>query len=163
MSAETKAAGLRQLEAAWAEISDVLSSILPEEMEAPGVVDSWSVKDLVGHMAFWTGKAADDLKKAAAGRAADIEGPGSAEIGDEWNKREADSRKGRSLADVRAELDSGFREAQEALQGISPETLDLEAAGWTVFVRFGADTFMHYREHAEQIRAWQRQLETTEA
>jgi hypothetical protein len=29
--------------------------------------------------------------------------------------------------------------------------------------RFAEDTYRHYDEHAEQIRAWQRQLETTEA
>jgi len=30
-------------------------------------------------------------------------------------------------------------------------------------VRFREDTYGHYKEHAEQIGEWQRNLETTEA
>ena len=32
-----------------------------------------------------------------------------------------------------------------------------------MFTRFAEDTYRHYREHAAQIRAWLKNMETTEA
>jgi len=40
--------------------------------------------------------------------------------------------------------------------------LGTEVKGFSQLNRFLGDTTLHYNEHAEQIRAWQRQLETTE-
>jgi uncharacterized protein (TIGR03083 family) len=160
MSAETKATAIRQLETAWNELNELLSGISASQMEEPGVTGDWSVKDLLGHMAFWAGKAAGDLAKATEGRASDIETPGSAETADVWNQREAAARKGRPLLDLQAELESAHRATTQALAGIPPEALDIEVQGWTVFVRLGGDTWMHYRNHAQEIRAWLQQPAT---
>jgi hypothetical protein len=51
----------------------------------------------------------------------------------------------------------------QALEAAPESALAIEVSGWTVGVRFAGDTYRHYREHAEQIVAWQQQLETTEA
>ena len=163
MSNLDKAAVRRELEAAWAELRALVESLPEGELEQPGVVDGWSVKDLLGHIAFWTGKAANDLRAVAAGRVDEVLTPGDEAGVDDWNAREAERRRDLSLKEVHDEWRKSFDEARAALEAVPAEALDVEVKGWTMAVRFAEDTYKHYHEHAEHIRAWQRQLETTEA
>ncbi len=158
-----KAAIQRQLEEGWEEIRGVVASLSDGEMTQPGVVEEWSVKDLLGHMAFWAHKAAGDLQLVAQGRPDDVDTPGSEQGTNEWNAREAVARKGKSLPEVRAEWEKSFEQARSALAEVPADGLALEVKGWSMLVRFQEDTYNHYKEHAEQIRAWKREIETTEA
>ncbi len=163
MSAPDKSAIERQLDQGWDDIRGLVDSLSDRELLEPGVVEQWSVKDLLGHMAFWAAKAAHDLDLARAGRVAEIEVPGGEEQVAEWNARESKSREDKSLDETRNEWISSFEAAKKALGATAAEVLDLEVAGWDMLTRFDEDTYRHYREHAEQIRAWQRETETTEA
>ena len=163
MSELSKAHAERDLNASWEEVRSVVESLSDDEALEAGVVDSWSVKDLLGHMAFWAEKAATDLNLATAGRLTEIEVPGGESQVADWNAREATTRQGKSLDAVRREWADSFQAAKAALAATSEETLDVDVKGWTMFVRFAEDTYRHYREHAEQIQAWQREMETTEA
>ena len=163
MSEASKADAERDLDAAWEEVRSVVESFSDDEVLKAGVVNDWSVKDLLGHMAFWSGKAATDLNLAAAGRFTEIEVPGGESQVAEWNAREAAARQDKSLDAVRREWADSFQAAKAALAATSDETLDVDVRGWTMFVRFAEDTYRHYREHAEQIQVWQREMETTEA
>lgn len=151
------------LEAAWKDLVSVVEAVPETEMEVPGVVEEWSVKDLLGHITFWAEKGAADLDLLAQGRADDIETPGGDKGVDAWNAREFDARKGMSLEEVRERWLKSFDLAAEALRRVPAEALDTEVQGWAQWKRFAGDTHIHYREHAEHIRAWQRALETTEA
>jgi len=82
---------------------------------------------------------------------------------DAWNARESERRKNLSLAQVREEWVRSCEAAAAAFEAVPADKLDTEVKGWTMGHRFAEDTYRHYDEHAEQIRAWQRQLETTEA
>lgn len=152
-----------ELQEAWDGIRRLVESPSEREMLEPGVVDQWSIKDLLGHMAFWAEKSARDLALVTEGRAGEVETPGSEEILNEWNKREAERRSNLPLAELRDEWLRSFEEAAAAFRAVPAEKLDIDVKGWTVAHRFAEDTYQHYNEHAEQIRAWQRQLETTEA
>ena len=160
---ESKAQMEQRLEESWAEITALVDSVSPEELERPGVVEEWSVKDLLGHMAFWAAKAAGDAALLAEGRTAEIETPGGDAGTDEWNEREYRRRKDLPLPQVRQEWLGSFEDAKTALEAVPEDVLWQEVKGWPQAVRFREDTYNHYREHAEQIRAWRRQLETTEA
>jgi hypothetical protein len=152
-----------ELESAWLELVSSVESVPEDEMETPGVVDEWSVKDLLGHITFWTEKAATDLDLLAQGRPGDIETPGNEENVNAWNKRESDARKGMDLGEIKRRWLESFTLAKAALDRVTSESLDTEVKGWPQRQRFAGDTYEHYQEHAEQIRAWQRALETTEA
>jgi uncharacterized protein (TIGR03083 family) len=158
-----KAALERELREAWDEVVSVVNSLSQAELEEPGVVEEWSVKDLLGHMAFWAEKAAADLRSLAGGRPEAIETPGTDEALNQWNAREAAARKGKSLSELRREWEKSYEDALAELRQIEAGLLGTEVKGWAQLNRFLGDTTLHYREHAEQIRAWQRQLETTEA
>ncbi len=160
-----------RLEQEWQSLKALVDSLSAEELQKPGVVEDWSVKDLLGHMAFWANKAAGDLALARGGRAAEIEvpfipnaeGSGGENVTDDWNAREANARKGKDLKDVKQEWEASFQAARAALKATPPEVLEREVQGWSMLVRFREDTYNHYKEHARQIREWKRNLETTEA
>lgn len=163
MSAPDKAEIERKLDEEWRALKSLVDALSEVELEQPGAVEQWSVKDLLGHMAFWAQKAAGDLALAAGGKADKIEVPGGEEQVVVWNAREAESRRGKSLDAVKREWTETMDAAKSALREAPAGTLDLEVKGWTMFTRFAEDTYRHYREHAAQIREWQRQMETTEA
>ncbi len=159
---ESRAQMQQWLDEAWKEIVSLVDSLPADELERPGVVESWSIKDLLGHMAFWADKAARDLRLLADGRSDAIETPADEEETARWNARESARRRGQSLAEAKAEWRSSFDNAKKALATTSEDLLWREVKGWPQAVRFREDTYNHYGEHAEQIRAWQRQLETSE-
>jgi len=151
-----------KLDSEWQALREAVESLSEHELEAPGVVEEWSVKDLLGHMAFWANKAAHDLDAINAGEEGAIQLAGGQEGVDAWNARESEARKEKPLAEVRTEWEGSFEAARQALSVTPPEKLEVEVEGWNMFTRFAEDTYRHYREHAAQIREWKRDVETTE-
>lgn len=158
-----KAKILADLDAAWADLTALVNSVPRDKMEESGVVEEWSVKDLLGHIAFWAEKASDDLKALASGREGEIETPGGDAGVDQWNAREAAARTGKPLGEVRGECVQSFADARAAFQTVPAEKLGTEVKGWPQLQRFLGDTTIHYREHEDHIRTWLKQLETIEA
>jgi hypothetical protein len=154
---------LRSLDHSWSELREVIDSMSEPEMVEQGVVEDWSIKDLFGHMAFWANRAANTLSEVAAGRGDQVPGTESQIETDEWNAREAAARTDKSLTELRREWETAHAAARAALEAFPEDKLDEPFKDHTVVFSFGADTFAHYQEHASQIQAWLRQMETTEA
>ena len=152
----------RELLHAWQELASAVDSFSEAEMEQAGVIEGWSVKDLLGHIAFWAYKAAADLQAVVGGRPEEVATPGSEKAVDEWNERERQSRAGRPLAEIREEWLESFQKAMDALAAFPADRLQEKVKGATVLDRFAGDTYGHYREHFGDLSAWRRELETTE-
>lgn len=152
----------RELERAWAELERIVESVPDGERETPGVVGDWTLKDVLGHIAFWSGRAAETLRCACAGRLDDIPvGEGDNWV-DEWNEREYQARQDRSFMEVRTEFLRNYKEANSCLDEAPEEKINEKFRGNEVAAYFAGDTYLHFREHAEQIRDWLRSLETSE-
>ena len=159
----TRSDVLKSLDHSWDELSAVIDSMSEPEMVEPGVVEDWSIKDLLGHMAFWADRAANTLAEVKAGRGSEVSGPETETELDEWNAREFAVREGKNLAQLREEWERAHEAARAAIEAFPEEKLDEAFKDHTVVFEFGADTFAHYQQHAAQISAWLRQMETTEA
>jgi len=159
----TKADVERDLVEAWQALASAVDSFSDVELEQPGVVEDWSVKDLLGHIAFWTQEAARNLPLIATGKAEEVRRPASQGDVDEWNEREQRLRQGRPLYDVREEWLESFQRAMQALAAFPSEKLQEEFEGRTVLELFAEDTYDHYREHRAQLVGWRQELATTEA
>ena len=59
---------LAALDAAHADFLDALGTVDADLVTVPGVVEDWSVRDLVVHVAFWAEHAAGALDLAITGR-----------------------------------------------------------------------------------------------
>jgi len=158
----SKAEATRELERHWAELRSVIESVPDEEIAQPGVVDEWSVKDIVGHIAFWADRGAATLRASNAGSFEGLVwGEGETWV-DDWNERESQVRKDKPYTEIRGEWLKAHEAARQALEGATDETLDAPFRGHTVADFYIGDTYTHYKEHAEQIKAWLHEMETTE-
>ncbi len=153
----------RELEHAWADLCAIVESVSGADREKPGVVESWTLKDLLGHIAFWSGRAAETLRCACSDRLADVPFGEGDNWTDEWNEREYNIRKDRSFMEVRTEFLRNYKEANTCLDETPEEKLNLKLRGEEIAGYFVGDTSEHYREHAVHIREWLRNLETSEA
>jgi hypothetical protein len=152
----------RELEKAWAELCAAVEAVPPDDREKPGVVEDWTLKDLLGHIAFWSGRAAATLRCACDDRLDAIPiGQGENWV-DEWNAREYETRKDRPFTEVRVEWLRNYEEANACLDAAPEEKLNVLLRGNEVASYFAGDTYEHFREHAEHIRDWLRGLETSE-
>ena len=152
----------RELLDAWEALGSAVESFSDMELEQPGVVESWSIKDLLGHIAFWAQQAAENMQLIAEDRADEVQRPSDEKALDEWNEREWRLRRERPLSEVREEWLKSFQGAMQALATLPPERLEERLKGNTALKLFAEDTYEHYREHLEQLVAWRRELETTE-
>lgn len=144
---------LTDIDAAHDAFLDALASVDAELVTVPGVMEDWSVRDLVVHVAAWSEHGADALALAASGR--------GGEFG--YAKAETDAMNARILADARvtapgAALEreaAAFDRFRTAVAGLDPALLTLVLGnGDTVEAVIRYDGPDHYAEHTAHLRAW---------
>ena len=120
---------------------------------APGVVEDWSVRDLVVHVAFWAEHAAEAIRLVATDRGDKFD----------YDTAETDAMNARLLTESRlitpaAALEregQAFEDLVSALGDLDPALLDVRLGnGDTVAEVIGYDGADHYREHTAHLRAW---------
>jgi len=130
-----------------------LESVDLELVTVPGIIEDWSVRDLVVHVAFWAEHAAEALALASAGR------------GDEfaYDTAQTDATNARVLEESRRTSPAAAIEREvrafdafaAALDALDPTLLDLRLGnGDAVAEVIGYDGAAHYREHTAHLRAW---------
>ena len=138
-----------KLQAAIAEIPD-------EILVTRGVVEGWTVKDLLGHIAIWQQVAIQFIRDYRATGSPKSLGLKDDAAVDEYNQRGATLRHDWPLERVRAELDETQRELTAAVQALTDEDLGKPLpAPWhdTTLERLIAiNSYSHDPEHIAQIR-----------
>jgi hypothetical protein len=144
---------IAELDVERAAFADLLETVDADLVTAPGVVDEWSVRDLVVHVAFWCEHGTQTLDLAAAGRGAEFS----------YDARDTDRMNADLLEQSRrtspaAAVDREARAYETfagALAALDPELLGLRLGnGDTVEEVIRYDGPDHYREHTEHLRAW---------
>jgi hypothetical protein len=139
---------LQRIDDAWSDFLDAIDGIPDERMDEPGVAGEWSVKNLLGHIAFWEDRATGHIERALAG----LPDEESDEVVEGLNAQDHAARQGRCVSEERAALHrahAAVTELLESVEGLDAGDLD-EAVRW--------DTYQHYAEHAPDIRAWRRRV-----
>ena len=146
----TKAELLEKVRAARAEWEALLAQIDPERLSEPGVTSDWSVKDIVAHIGFWERSVLDGLRTGERGLQGEV---------DEVNERVFRINRDRPLDEVLAEAREIYRDLLATIEAVPEDALT--APGWftwtggrPVWVVIAGNTYWHYPEHAESIRAW---------
>jgi uncharacterized damage-inducible protein DinB len=131
------------------------------QMNQPGAVGVWSVKDVLAHIAFWQRYAAALARAVANG-----ETP-QRQVDDETESRNASVVTQYYLAPIGAVLASWNEAREELLEQIHDLSEDdlnnpdrfAWSEGRTLLDRIAANSYEHEQEHIEQIRAWMRGFE----
>lgn len=141
------------LEGARTEFLSALSDVEPDLLLAPGLVGEWSARELIAHIGYWTGHAAEALHAAEQGRLAEF-GEDEMDV-DERNAVVARVAGETDLATVRKREEAAFEAMRTRLKRVDPAVLgDKVSYGDTLERVIADDGEEHYREHALDLRAW---------
>jgi len=151
LSAVSKDALLREMEAGFAGLLDAVSGLSDEQLTRAWYGD-WSVRDILAHVAGWHREEIAMLERMARG---ERPVPESADYTDDdaWNARFAAKWRAASAGDVLAELKAS-EEAYLAAASRLPEERFEEGRTAQRLVQQGCTE--HYREHADEIREWRK-------
>lgn len=144
---------LADLAAARDAFHDVLATVDAELATVPGVMEDWSVRDIVFHLAVWCEHAAEALALATAGRGEEF--AYSTGDTDAMNERFLAEGRGVSPAQALRREEAAFAAFHAAVATVEPAVLDLELGnGDSVAEVIAYDGPEHYAEHAAHLRAW---------
>ena len=118
------------------QVLDLVEQVPPDRREERGVVGVWSLKDVMGHLAYWDYVTRAELEAEQAG----IEPESDDRDEDTVNAEQARTRKDWTWDQVMAEVIEN-RDARIALHK-QPTRIDMSDVGG------------HWLEHREQIEAW---------
>jgi uncharacterized damage-inducible protein DinB len=157
MNAAELAALIRQTST---ELELLVARLNVAQMNQPGAVGVWSVKDVLAHIAFWERYGTNVIKAARRGETPQLDAEDSTE------SRNASVVAQYYLAPIGAVIAS-WNEAREDLleqiQGLSEADLnDPDRFPWsegrTLLDRIAGNSYAHEQEHIEQIRAWMQRM-----
>jgi len=130
-----------------------LDDVDPALVTTPGLVGEWSARELLAHLGYWVGHAADAIHAVEQGRAEEFD-VGCDEV-DERNATVARVARETDLATVRKREAASFEALVERLGRIDPELLSVRLADWgTLHDGIREDGPVHYREHELDLRSW---------
>lgn len=153
---------LKLMQESRAELDAALAGLSEAQMVDPGVMDDWSVKDILAHFTAWEAEAVTLLAQARAGK--QPRAVHSAQEIDDLNARWHKENKHRSLERVLADHAGVRKQMLRQLAGCSDQDLNqprpwLKGKALVEWVK--TDTFEHEAEHLAHIREWkQRKLGT---
>jgi hypothetical protein len=144
---------LRDLDAAREAFLAVLEDVDLELATVPGVMEDWSVRDLVYHVALWCEHGSEAIDLAAHGRADSFS----------YSPADTDAMNARFLADGRtvspadalAREEGAFEGFRARIAGLDEALLALELGnGDTVEEVIAYDGPGHYAEHTAHLQSW---------
>jgi hypothetical protein len=146
MSADRRELARKESDA-WEAFLGVVATVPSDRRVSEGVVPGWSVRDLVWHCAEWAGFAADHLEQIKDGTFVDPFAGVDDAHWDAVSQAMVDEARTMTWEAILA----GAEVRRTRVRGIwdSLPAIDDAAAHW-----FAEETFDHYDEHAEEIRAF---------
>jgi hypothetical protein len=140
---------LDTLDGAWAALSDSYAGLSESCLVEPGVVDDWSIKDILAHVTAWENEALRHLPHIIAGGTP----PRYAAQGgiDAFNARATEDGRRRSLAEVLRRRDETHARLVDFISSQPEGTFGGRTRARR---RLRLDTYGHYPEHTAAIWAW---------
>jgi len=137
----------------------LLEGLTEAQMTEAGVEASWSIKDILAHMAAWERLAYDRIHAAKTG--APLSYPlikGDADV-DAFNAAVYQKNKDLPLQSVTAEFETAHDQFLAQIESLEDDFLSSPlpfdwAGKLTAQVVVSANTHWHYIEHAESIAKW---------
>jgi hypothetical protein len=144
---------IADLRAARDEFLGAIGDIDPALRTAPGLVGDWSARELLAHVGYWAGHAAESLHRSELGELAEF---GRDELSvDERNAVVARVAAETDYATVAQREQGAFEQFATRLATVDADSLgERDADGDTLEEIIAFDGADHYREHTLDIRSW---------
>jgi hypothetical protein len=111
---------------------------------------TWCLRDIVAHLSGWHREMAPALERIARGERPIPEGTSYDDV-DAWNARFAAAKRDTPVAEVLLDLDESHESFMHAAAQVPEARFAEGKAAWKIVNMNGAH---HYKEHADQVRAW---------
>ena len=142
-----------ELVAAREEFQTALGDIDRALLTSPGLVGEWSARELVAHMGYWAGHAAEAIHLAEQDRLDEFEA--DVPSVDERNAVVARVAGETDMPTVLSREELAFEAFRKRILTVDPAWLtERDADGDTLEEIIKYDGADHYREHTSDIRAW---------
>lgn len=130
-----------------------LADMDPALLTTPGLVGVWSARELVAHMGYWAGHAAEAIHLAEQERLDEFEA--DVPSVDERNEVVARVAAETDMKTVQNREELAFEAFRTRILTVDPEWLEeRDADGDTLEEIIKYDGVDHFREHTNDIRAW---------
>jgi uncharacterized protein (TIGR03083 family) len=134
----------------------LLAQLSVEQINQPGAVGVWSVKDVLAHLAFWERYCVRMLRAVARGETPEMDADDATERS---NASVVAQYYQRPLSGVVADWQQAREDLLEQLERLADDDLhDPDrfpwSAGRTLLERIAGNSYEHEQEHIDQIRAW---------
>jgi hypothetical protein len=139
---------IERTEQSWRAWVDAVEGIPETRMDEPAV-GHWSVKDLLGHVAFWEDWVIGYCQRTLAGEPE----PASDEELDALNQSQVEESKRASVSDQKRYRDDAHARLAAFLLTIP----DDEPAFPRLVEALADETYKHYEDHTEEVLAWRQE------
>jgi hypothetical protein len=155
----TKSELLESIQTEWDALQLALDGISEQQMLLRGVVEDWSIKDVLAHITFWQVRLVTSMFKAEKGFKPDTTG-GGANV-DRMNQQNYLDQKDRDFEAIWDDFESSYQQILMRLENWTEAMLfEPKHFAWMKgdpFARYvEGDSAEHYAEHAEHIRVWRK-------
>ena len=133
----------------WQELKDAIALVPDDRLDEPGVVGSWSVKDLIGHVTTWEVEALQALRSYQNDNDAEALTAWPEDL-DGFNAWQSEGKRGTGLTQLRRELDDCHVQIVRLVSALGEAEFQMSE----VSERIRIDTYDHYADHAGQILRW---------
>ena len=155
---------LEQIKVERSRLEETLAKISEAQMLVPGVIEAWTVKDLLAHITVWEQRMMQWLAETVRGEEPQMLPPGMTwDDLDEWNEQTYQKYRLHPLDEVLTDFTLSYPQALKAVQDIAEEDLiDPNRFTWRegqpLWEMVAANTFWHYKEHDESLNNWLKEL-----
>jgi hypothetical protein len=154
-----KASIFNEMRTNYAALEEILAPLDKTQMTTRGVIDGWSIKDILAHIASWHHRLLTWLDAAIRNVEPAISGPDSVEEMDALNAQFYQENKSRPLDEVLTDFRTTHQQIMDIIQAMREEDLiSPQRFAWTqgspLWQLVAGDTYEHYQEHRKQIQEW---------
>ncbi len=165
-----KATILKEIEEKHADMEALLATLDREKMTQPGVYGELTVKDVLAHLTAWERLMLGWLERSLRGEPAERFARGyiisendpeevTNRIMDNLNEHIFKESSDKSLDEVMADFRSAHTDVVRTIEGTAEsDLLDPDRFAWRGGSPFwravGGNTFWHYQEHIDLLKAW---------
>lgn len=156
---ENKEQVLEYIHSAREELESVIDQLDEARMLEPMDPDGWTVKDVLAHLTVWEQRMIQWTEESLSGEIPQRPAPGMTWNDlDRLNELTYRTNKDRPLADVLRDFKASFQQTLETVERLSQEDLFnpkrfAYRQGDPLWHMVAANTWWHYREHADALRA----------
>lgn len=144
---------LQRLATAWDAFKESYAGLTDDQMTTPGVIEDWSVKDILAHVTIWEEEALAHVPHIMAGGRPPRYSVTYGGI-DAFNARMVAERGALPLADALRQLDDTHQRLIDFVQSMPADQITRETRARR---RLRLDTYSHYPIHTQAIREWREQ------